>query len=299
MFEFRRVEDEDYGPIRYAEMMQWMTDNSPLFFPSIASEMNVAPEMQDVVAAYVSNTAKIYTLATLPLAIVNATQHEGDGAEYLENLANTEENGVIQIGLAVAMESMITATWRTFEVLATDTWEYSLNCHPRELADLRGNGSRINRLAGGVKNRTTEWESDGPSKGIPIGEIHRVTRGTFNLDGKWGTLLKQSFKFTTLGGIREAYSKAFHCDSRKIDSCLASRDIDALALVRNLLIHKAGIADTDYCRRQPKEAPTAPALKEAEHLTIDGKLVENLLSPALRCCTDLLVAVNDWLATAK
>ena len=46
-------------------------------------------------------------------------------------------------------------------------------------------------------------------------KISEVTRGSFNLSGCMGRLLAEHFKFQTLDGIREAYSRAFSENEKK------------------------------------------------------------------------------------
>ncbi|QDU31947.1 hypothetical protein ETAA8_71090 [Anatilimnocola aggregata] len=220
-------------------------------------------------------------------------------ATHIDLLAR--ERKEIENGLTAVMEAIITAGWTAFEVLASDLWEAAINANPRHLADLRGNGKRINKMLGGAKTSdvdTGSFGNDGPSKAVQLGDIHRVTQGSFDLDNKWGTLLKHSFKFSTLTGIREAYSKAFDRNSSAIDDCLANKSLNSLSLVRNLLVHKSGIADVDYIDKQP-DAPNAPALYFGIRIPIDGELVESLVAPPLECGNRLLAAVNDWLITAR
>jgi hypothetical protein len=61
-----------------------------------------------------------------------------------------------------------------------------------------------------------------------------------------GTILRDKFNFTVLDSIRDAYSRAFHKDSKQIEAAISEKSIDALNKVRNLIVHKAGIIDKRY-----------------------------------------------------
>ena len=68
-----------------------------------------------------------------------------------------------------------------------------------------------------------------------------------------GTVQREQLELDSLKGIREAYSRAFDKPFEKdIDESLADRDLDTLQAVRNLLVHRAGIADQKYLDRKDK-----------------------------------------------
>ena len=67
----------------------------------------------------------------------------------------------------------------------------------------------------------------------PVTRINQLTRGTYDISHCMGDLLRVRFKFTTLFGIREAYSTAFSDDDKKarpatIDAALSNSALDSL-----------------------------------------------------------------------
>src|ERR1700689_4245125 len=170
---------------------------------------------------------------------------------------------------------------------------------PRYLAGLAGDGDRIDKLSRESlksqqkeKTRKSEENENWPDyslgdplsqRAIALGVISKVTKGEYDLRGKMGVLLTEAkrVQFTTLDGIREAYSLAFSERVRqarpdRIDKALADKRIDSLSAVRNLIVHKAGVADAEYADRA-KGAPSAPQIKEGDALQLDGEVCRSLI----------------------
>ena len=107
----------------------------------------------------------------------------------------------------------------------------------------------------------------------------------------------------SLTAIREAHSVAFSEKVRKartdkIDAALADKSLDALSVIRNLIVHKGGIADSNYVK-DAKNAPAAPQLKENEVLHLDGEKCRNLILPVVKLCVCLVEAVDSWLSVTR
>ena len=180
------------------------------------------------------------------------------------------------------MSSTVINTWTAFETLAGDLWVKSVNDFPSGLASLKGSRKRITPGNRGKSSSSplfdnlhvgTEKLSE---KSIPLGIIEKITKGRYDLSSMMGDLLVAAgrVKFTSLSSIREAYSLAFDDKSHKlrpyideIDDSLAQKGLDAIALVRNLLVHKAGLADEDYIEGQ-KSGSRAEVIARAA--TYDG-----------------------------
>ena len=118
-----------------------------------------------------------------------------------------------------------------------------------------------------------------------------------------GEILKSRFKFTSLKGIRKAYSIAFSerikwARTDRLDEILSNKFLDATALIRNLLVHKSGKADQDYLD-DSKDVPQAPQLKLDEQLEVTGDLVISLVEPVTSACADLIREVNKWSKLTK
>lgn len=121
-----------------------------------------------------------------------------------------------------------------------------------------------------------------------------IHRNQFDLRQKMGTVLRDRFEFSRLEGIREAYAAAFHKNSDHIDAALSDDALDALSAVRNVIVHRAGIADTEYLRRS-KHLKLPPANAGAP-IHLDGQIVVNLVRPAFACGSKLIGAVDDWIS---
>jgi hypothetical protein len=201
-----------------------------------------------------------------------------------------------------AISAQIIGAWTAFEALAGDLWEVALNLHPRKLASLVGKSKRIAQTAGRDKWSDDDDESEdgetspdkqGDEKVVPLKRIHDITFGTFNLEQRMGTLLKKRFKFTSLHGIRKAYSSAFAERKDLIDKALSRKSLDAISLVRNLLVHKGGRADDAYLR-EAKGVPGTPELTAGQEIKLTGGVSHALINPAILAGVDLLKAVDEW-----
>jgi hypothetical protein len=93
-------------------------------------------------------------------------------------------------------------------------------------------------------------------------------------------LAAQRVKFSSLEGIREAYSLAFSDEIKKarpgkIDEVLADHGLEATAFVRNLLVHKGGVVDTRFLE-ESEGVPIVPRLALGDKLLLDSDLVKSL-----------------------
>jgi hypothetical protein len=211
--------------------------------------------------------------------------------------------------VATAVQSIfaavLTTLWTSFETLSNDLWVAALNAQPTGLADLTGTPNRIGKLAGDKErcDEVDELEKTQDSrlgrKIVYLDDIQRLTRGGYDIRQKMGTLLRGRFKFTTLRGIREAYSTAFSEREKKarpanIDKALADKAIDTLCIIRNIIVHKAGIADQEYEERA-KVCPLAPQVRKGQAIPLDGGICIALIRPVMDCCLALVSAVDSWL----
>lgn len=210
------------------------------------------------------------------------------------------DNEQAERGSIALMEASLLNTWTAFETLAGDLWEAAVNAHPAKLATLKGMRKRISDRAG-TKTKISERDSafdqagnPGESKSISLNDAQWLTNGTFDLSKHMGTLHKRSMRFITLGGIRESYSLAFSDHTDFIDSSLSHESLDALLLVRNLIVHKAGMADEIYVR-EAATVPSAPRITEGDRLKLDGEMVTNLINPVVANCSKLIKSVDSYI----
>jgi hypothetical protein len=151
-----------------------------------------------------------------------------------------------------------------------------------------------------MKNRGSTDEPSAPQSGgdkdkqISLADIRKVTRDSYNLANKMGTLLSEKYDFDSLEKIRIAYSLAFEHHYQPVDEVLADPALDALSAVRNVIIHAGGCADEEYCDRM-KSVPGIPALKPTQRLELDGEWVVKLITPVFTLGCRLLTNVSKWI----
>lgn len=108
---------------------------------------------------------------------------------------------------------------------------------------------------------------------------------------------KNQLGFTSRKKIRDTYAFVFSTDNDKIKSVLASTSIDAIALIRNVLIHKDGVIDKvfmDGSKSVPQLSHFRSLGKDADVL-ITGTWVRALVDPVIPMGYELLNTVDDWL----
>lgn len=131
-----------------------------------------------------------------------------------------------------------------------------------------------------------------------LSDLERVARGRYDLSHLMGTLLRKKFRFDSLSSIREAYSVAFSEKlkrrPRHIDDCLSDDSLDAVSLLRNLLVHKAGVADDTFIKAS-RSITRVPQLKLGEKWQASSQTVEMVIAPAIEKISDLIQAVDDWI----
>ena len=69
---------------------------------------------------------------------------------------------------------------------------------------------------------------------------------------------------------------------------------ERLSALRNLIVHRSGIADDEYIQRT-QETIGLPDLPRGEKLRLDGAMIEELLSGATNQARALILAVDQWL----
>jgi hypothetical protein len=237
-----------------------------------------------------------------------------DNSLYFVDAMATKTGQFLVGGIEAMLSSMVLTTWTAFEVLAGDLWKASVNAQPEYLAGLTGDAGRIERRVRGESESEADSQDDADDhfhgrpasdKTVTLSEMHKLTRGTYDIRGQLGSLLAESKKveFTGLEAIREAYSLAFppklrRARSANIDTALADTAFDALSAVRNLLVHKGGVADDEY-RKKTRMSAYAPKLQPQEALRLDGETVVKLVNPASQACVRLIKAVDTWLVMTQ
>lgn len=193
-------------------------------------------------------------------------------------------------GLEAILSSCLTGTWTAFETMAADLWESAINVHPSTLAELKGAKTRITK--GSPSNDIDEDldEDTKTAQSIPLSE---VTRHQYKIENLMGTVLKTRRRFDSLGGIREAYSRAFSKKSDAIDGALRDPILYQLSAIRNLIVHRAGKVDTAYKSKSGNfEIPIAVI---NDHIAPDGIAVAEIITRTVKCAMNLSRAVDIWI----
>jgi len=186
---------------------------------------------------------------------------------------------VVDSEMYAAMEgllsSMLIGAWTAFETIAGDLWEATVNARPEQIM------------------QTLIQRNDPPNKGVgksvPLWVIKKYN---YDLSGQMGRVLKERYTFTKLDGLREAYSQAFA--NTPIVDVVNETAIDALNLIRNVLIHKAGIIDDEFVERAANDQELR-GLQKGKALPLDGQFVASKVSPVIQCAVRLFSAADDWL----
>lgn len=197
-------------------------------------------------------------------------------------------------GFLDTLSTPITGTWTAIETLLGDLWEASLNYHPRTLALLKGKAERIAKLSKGLaQNQRSNRETQRESKNVPL---DLIGMNDFDLRNCMGTVFRRQgrFEFTRLTNIREAYSQAFSENSGPIDSALRSPSLDCLNVLRNIIVHKALIADAEYLSHS--KFLNIPKAEIGTPVHLDGKIVSDLIRQAISSTKRLSIAVDNWIA---
>lgn len=202
-------------------------------------------------------------------------------------------SGPIRAGSEAILVSQLTGMWTAFESLAGDLWTCAVNAHPQVLAKLEGSKNRISN-----SQKERERQQSDTSGTVERELLDKFSRGTYDLRHKMGNVLRESFSFIKLSGIRVAYSRAFSERYEKIDAALSNRALDALNAIRNVIVHNAGRIDDEYFDKA-KSLPTIPRGAIGEQIAFDGLMVEALAKPVFEISRDLIAAVDSWIVGAR
>lgn len=112
----------------------------------------------------------------------------------------------------------------------------------------------------------------------------------------FATVNTGKLRFTRRNQFREAYEKSFAADLA-IMTAVNNQTIDALSLIRNLLVHKSGLVDERFQKESVSIPQLAPfnSLAVGEAIRIDGKTVAALVDPTLESGYALIESVDAWL----
>jgi hypothetical protein len=201
--------------------------------------------------------------------------------------------GAAGLAFDALLLSFVVSTWTAFETLAGDLWEEALNGHPHGLSALKG---AKNAFSGFTKPVKQKLDSDQEQRQSPDQTISlsQVERHGFDLRMKMGSALRDDQRFDSLGGIRQAYARAFFEKNDGIRDAIRDKALDATSCIRNLIVHRSGIADLAYTEQS--KFLDIPKLAVGESLKIDGEFVSTLIDEARKASIKLIVQIDDWAA---
>jgi hypothetical protein len=187
--------------------------------------------------------------------------------------------------------AVVIGAWTAFETLASDAWIGAYDALPREAKRQCGDQLRI-------QNRMKP-NPDGQTSGKKKAEKFQDNTG---LSGE-ELVSEKEIWFSKLEWTRHHYCRLFSeklrfCETDSIDRVLADIRLDGVNLVRNLLIHKFGIADDKYVR-DSKLYPLAPQLELGASLALDGVSASEFVSVVTELGTKLAKAVDAWTQATK
>jgi hypothetical protein len=272
------------GPPSYnlAALIPWLTRPDPIVAPLKKAAINnvyqaAARNLQRADSAIQAIVQAYYGIAILT---DKASREPAINDFYKIGFAAWEKNTLALQTIAphesieAILGGYIVQAWTTFEVLAADLWEVALNEHPETLANI---------------DSTKETGQDG--KQI---RLWKLREHGYDLRGKMGTLLREKFNFDSLQGIREAYAASFSIDNKKIEDALADKSADALNIMRQIIVHRAGVADQEYVNKA-STVPLAPPTPVGSKIPLDGSTLMKIFSVAGPQATALITAVDDWI----
>ena len=112
-----------------------------------------------------------------------------------------------------------------------------------------------------------------------------------------GTILRSKrndISFRALEDIQDAYELAFTEQGKSIIDILSDPSLKYAAAVRNLLIHKRGLVDTEF-KRQTVGIAGVPVVKDGHKFPLTGKLSAELADTCRCSAVWLVMAVHGWI----
>jgi hypothetical protein len=164
--------------------------------------------------------------------------------------------------------------WTALEFALRDAW----------IAVLNNNPAPIGQRAIAQLPEKAEGE-DISRKQISLALL---ARNGFNVRSKLGDLLVEKYGFTSISGIRSAYSVIFE-DRELLKGLFSDRKVVALEQARHLIVHRAGIVDQEYKRK------TKCRTAVGKELPLNGKWVSLHTNAAIGLVTEVLSKVDEQL----
>jgi len=144
-----------------------------------------------------------------------------------------------EIGLQGTYDGILASStvwiWCSFEVLMRELWKQSLNEGAKYLGNVVIN--KLQSQDGGIDKIQGKYI-----------RLDYLAKYNYDISKDLGNVLVDKFDFTSCSGIRKAYNCAFH-RSENIKKALTSEKLGELEAARHVIVHNAGIIDSDFCKR--------------------------------------------------
>jgi len=198
---------------------------------------------------------------------------------------------IFSAGVHGVLQGYLVQAHSAFEAFAGDIWEAAVNAHPAILADMTGKV----RTKRGDDPEVEVDEDPRPGKSIPLGLLREQG---YDVSKCMGTLIRRAghARFGTLSGMRQAFERAFRKDNEDVLTALGDPSLDVVAAIRNNIVHRAAIIDTEYLANVKGKA-LAPTGDVGEPLQLNGGMIAQLFLAAYPKAIGLISAVDDWLTS--
>lgn len=189
-----------------------------------------------------------------------------------------------EMGLRQTYETLLYSgtvwVWCSFEVLVRELWEYALN-----------KGGIY--LGGAVAKKLPSHDQTGDKIKSKYISLDYLAQYNYDLSRNLGTALLNKFDFTSCRGIREAFTCVFP-RSKGIKDALASRELDSLEAARSVIVHNAGIIDSEFCKRTQTELANI-----GERLRLSNQDVCEYGNAVIAVAAGLVLAISSQLTHAS
>lgn len=238
----------------------------------------------------ISNLSEIDKSVRLEVAdmIVTKLRAEVQNVEARKRLLSTLHSKIITIieegedDFRTSMQALLYSTtilaWTTFETLASDLWETTVNAYTLKLWKpvIEAQPSKDHSEPEGFAKKQVE--------------IGMLAKHGFDLRNVMGSIMKPKFDFTSAANILSIYRTTFGVNQELADA-LGNNDLAKLEYTRNLLAHKAGIVDEEFKRK------TGSQHNIGEPISLNGATVSHLANTGIKAGCALVKFVDNWIAT--
>jgi len=194
----------------------------------------------------------------------------------------------VEASMRSVLSAMLAGTWTSFEVLATDVWINAVNQRSSTL------GLKAMEEAHRLKNSVGEPHEESRVRAKSLDAHTLFTRYGVDFSSSLGSVIydRPLMSFNGMRGLRTVYKAAFGDDAKSLfDGFHELRDLESL---RNVLVHRAGIADKRFCDRV-KQSPRLSVFEERKRVRLDGEMVAHHANAAISAGVSLVLWVDQWL----